>query len=360
MPNLRPPAHPHVAVAALTVDLTANGLTGAPASFRLLPLGRFKAADGSGRPLDVKDGWLLDSNGARRLAALSVGRASRRVIDFEHQTLRAADNGQPAPAAGWFSRLEARADGLWAVDVEWTAQAARMIADKQYRYISPVFPYDKRTGAVLGIAHAALTNDPGLDGLTDLAAMTALAVRFLPLPPPPEKETSPMKTLLAALGLAETATEAEAVAALAALRTAHGATLAALTASSVNAAPDPAQYVAVATLAAVQGELAGARTELAALKATQQAAEVDGVVVAALAAGKLTPATEGWARELGKTDLAALKSFITAAPAVVAPGTTQSGGQGAVAATQTTDVDLAVMKALGLTAAQFATGKREV
>jgi phage I-like protein len=339
MPNLR--SSPHVAVASLTVDLTASG--NAPTEFRLLPLGRFKSADGSGRPVEVKDGWLLDHHGAHSIAALSVGRVSRRVIDFEHQTLRAAENGKPAPAAGWFSRLEARADGLWAVDVEWTAQAAQMIEGKHYRYISPVFPYDKRTGAVLGIAHAALTNDPGLDGLTDLAAMTALAHQFFT----PTPEEPPMKDLFKALGLPETASEAEALAALAALK---------------NVPPDPASYVGIATLSAVQGELSITRTELAALKAEKHEAEVGKVVTAALTAGKLTPATEGWARDLGKSDLAALTAFVEKAPVVVTPGTTQTGGQSQAdgKSHQHTSADVAVMKALGLTAEQFAAGKQEV
>lgn len=345
MPNLR--TSPHVAVAALTVDLTAAG-NAAPKEFRLLPLGRFKSTDGSGRPANVPGGmWLLDHHGAHSIAALSAGRASKRVIDFEHQTLRAADNGRPAPAAGWFATLEARPDGLWAVDVEWTAQAAQMIADKQYRYISPVFPYDKRTGAVLGIAHAALTNDPGLDGLTDLAGAAALSALF-----PPEE--MPMKALLAALGLSESATEAEALAAL------NAKTAPIQVAALASQAPDPAKYVEIATLSAVRNELATATTELTALKAEKHEAEVGKVVTAALAAGKLTPAMEGWAKNLGKTDLAALNAFVEAAPVVVKPGETQTNGKvGEGKSHQHTDTDTAVMKALGLTAEQFAAGKQE-
>lgn len=311
MPNLRN----HTAVAALAVELTAAG-NAAPTEFRLLPLGRFRSSDGSGRPLDVPAGWLLDAAGAARLAAQSATLVSRRVVDYEHQTLRSAENGKPSPAAGWFGKLEARADGLYAVDVEWTAQAAAMISAGEYRYISPVFPYDRRTGAVLGVAHAALVNNPGLDGLTDLAGAAALSALF-------PQEEPPMKALLVALGLPETATEAEALAALSAKTSPIQGGLAALTAQ----APDPAQYVAVATLSAVQGELATTRNALAALQATQHAAEVDGVVVAALAAGKLTPATEGWARELGKTNLAALSAFVASAPVVIAPGATQTGGK---------------------------------
>lgn len=341
-----------LSVAALSVELTASASSTPPAEFRLLPYGRFKAADGSGRPEGVPEGWFLDQALAAQVAAEFNARRDSRVIDYEHQTLHAEENGKPAPAAGWIGRLEARADGLYAVGVEWTANAAAMIAAREYRYISPVFASEKATGRVVRVLHAALTNYAGLDGLTDLSA---LAARFS-LVVQPQKEM-PMKALLAALGLPETATEAEALAALNALKTAHTGELAALR----GAAPDPAKYVEVATLTAVRGELATANIELAALKAEKHEAEVGKVVQAALTAGKLTPAMEGWAKNLGKADLAALNAFVETAPVVVKPGETQTGGNAGKGAgtSQPNDADMAVMKALGLTADQFAAGKQE-
>lgn len=103
------------------------------------------------------------------------------------------------------------------------------------------------------------------------------------------------------------------------------------------------------------------RTELATLKAEKHASAVDAVVAEAQAAGKLTPAMIGWAKDLGTKDLAALNAYIAAAPVVAKPGTTQTGGagQGGAAGSQPSDVDRAVMKALGLTAEQFAAGKQE-
>lgn len=110
-----------------------------------------------------------------RTAALKIigeanARTSDYVIDYEHQSLGASKNGTPAPAAGWFKRLEWReGDGLYVVDARWTDLAARMIADKEYRYISPVFSFGKN-GQVSSVFCAAITNTPALDGLTDLAA----------------------------------------------------------------------------------------------------------------------------------------------------------------------------------------------
>lgn len=82
----------------------------------------------------------------------------------------AAQNDQPAPAAGWFGKLEWRKSGLYAVDVEWTERATQMIEGSEYKYISPVFAYDKKTGKVKRLLHAALTNNPALDGMDAVTA----------------------------------------------------------------------------------------------------------------------------------------------------------------------------------------------
>lgn len=264
-------SHRTARLAALANELAEGA---APAEIRLLPWGRFRATDGSGRPRGIDAGWLLDEQSAAALVAAARHRAAAYAIDFEHQTLLAEKNGQPAPAAGWFRELEARpGDGLYATGVRWTARAAAMIAAGEYRYISPVFSYDG-TGRVLALGPAALVNNPGLDGLTDLSR-AALAAYF------PEKEDVLMKELMKALGLAEDATEAQALAALAQIKTAHRGELAALK----SAAPDPAKFAEVATLVALQGEKAALAAELAALRAKEAQAEVDRVIADGLAAG---------------------------------------------------------------------------
>jgi phage I-like protein len=260
-------------IAALSVDLSALAdSVGAPSSFRLLPMGRFRASDGSGRPEGLKEGWRLTPGSAARVAALLASKHNLHVIDYEHQTLATEKNGQPAPAAGWIGQLTVRDDGLYATGVEWTERAAKMIAQKEYRYISPVFTYDQKSGDVLKVLHAGLTNVAGLDGLTDLAA---LAARFsIDL----KEENESMKELLKALGLSESATEAEALAALKAIKDTQAGEVAALRA----APPDPGKYVGVAVMEALKSELAVAGTELAALKAEKLSAEVDVIVKEAL------------------------------------------------------------------------------
>jgi len=303
-------------VAACAVELAASGP--APADVRLLPAGSFRAWDG--RPDDLA-AWQMTADDGARLVAEASARTSDRVIDYEHGTMLAKASGGKAPAAGWFRQLEWRPDGLWALGVKWTAQAAKHIADREYRYLSPVFSFDEKTGRVLQLLHASLTNDPGLDGLTDLAALAAEL--FAPTPTHQEKSMPELlKKLLASLGLQETATEAEALSAVAALKT----NVASLSAQ-VSTPPDPAKYVPIASLSALQAEHADAKGKLAALTAEISAGKVAQLIEDGKAAGKITPATEAWARSLGEKDIAALSAFLDAAPVVVAPGTTQSGGK---------------------------------
>lgn len=328
-----------LAIAALMVDLAV----GAPTNFRIIPAGEFRAWDG--RPAECAAWVCLEEDGRRIVAELNA-RTSPRVIDYEHATLRVKAAGGKAPAAGWFKAAEWRADGVWLIDVDWTALAAQEIADKTYRLVSPVFSYDPTTGRVQQLLHAALTNDPGLDGLTDLAALAADF--FLPPTPPEDSMNEMLKKLLAALGLQETATETEALAAVAGLKT----NVAALTAQV--ATPDPAKFVPIATLSALQGEHAQLQGQLAALSAEVNGSKLDKVIADGLAAGKLTPATEAWARDLGKSNLAQLSAFIAAAPVVVKPGETQTNGQGDQAKGDAlTAAELAVCSATGIAPADF-------
>jgi len=329
---------------------------------QLFPAGEFRSADGSGRPDDVA-AWRVDEEVASDLIAKFSAKGRSVVIDYEHQTLAASKNGQPAPAAGWLKNLIWReGNGLYA-QVEWTARAREFIAAGEYRFISPVFTYGK-TGCPLEILSVALTNDPALAGMDEvrLAAASRLAVlRSSDFYPLTEESTMNelLKALYALLGLPEDAAEDEAIAALAQLADKLKATeakveeltgeqakrdeeIAALKAKTATGKPDPARWVPVAALAELQ-------SQVNALSATHTAREVDEVVTAALTAKKLTPALEAWARELGKKDMAALRAFVeTAAPLAALTGQ-QTAGVKVGEKTVTLDAsELAVCKAMGL------------
>lgn len=334
---------PTTALAALTFDLTAGG-----GEIQLLPDGAFRAGDGSGRPAEV-DAWHIDANIARALLARLAARPKDLLIDYEHQTLLKEKNGQPAPAAGWQSPVDIvyrPGAGIFAVNPKWTERAASLIAADEYRYISPVISYDTTNGAVLDIRMFALTNDPGITEMAQVA-LTALSAShdFLTEEEPHVNET--LKKLLAQLGLSDKASEAEALGAVAALSAKAGEAvgLAEKVAALSAQAPDPAKYVPVATMQALQ-------IEVAALTASINADKVDKIVEAALTAGKLLPAQKEWAIDLGKSNLAALTAYVEKTPANPALVAMQSGnntpagaGQRDVALTAT---DEKVMAQLGV------------
>ena len=68
--------------------------------------------------------------------------------------------------------------GLFA-GVDWTDKARAHIRAGEYRYISPVFAFDRQSGAVLRLICAALTNHPALDGM-DAASATFTPTRNRP------------------------------------------------------------------------------------------------------------------------------------------------------------------------------------
>lgn len=301
-----------VAYAALSFAIAPA----AGGEIQLTPAGLFKARDG--RPAGIP-GWKIDATTAARVIARAAARKTPFVADYEHQTLNSDKNGQPAPAAGWFHALEWReGDGLYATDVAWTAKAKAMIEAGEYKFISPVFSFDQKTGEVLQLEMAALTNTPAVDGMD---AVAALAQEFFTRSQEPiHQEDRPMKALALLLGLPEDASEADINAAIVALKaktTEDASTIAAL---KTQQTPDPAKFVPVETVTALQGQVAALTTRL-------NDTELEDVVQAALSSGKLLPAMEVWARELGKSNLAALKDYVEKNPAIAALNGNQTGGK---------------------------------
>ncbi len=299
-----------LALLSATLSLSA---TTATSEVQLLPVGKFAARDG--RPGPGKT-WQIDDATGTRLAADLTALAARTafVIDYDHQTLNAAVNGQPAPAAGWATQFEWRsARGLFATQVQWTEAAQARIEASEYRYVSPVIQFSPTDGRVTGVLMAAITNFPALLGMDPLGQALAAQLSAFTESQPKEPSVDLLAQLMARLGLPAGTTEAEALSAVDRLKTeAHaGATeLAALSASHATTAT---------TIAALQGELA----TLTAAAAEREVAEV---LTAALSAGKLLPVQRQWATDYGRKDLAGLKAYVAAAP-VVAALQSQTGGR---------------------------------
>lgn len=362
-----------VAVAACTYSLAgASEVDGGLVLLPLTPAGEFLPSDG--RTLDSPP-WNICAASAQAVIHRFRARNQPPVIDYEHQTLNKEKNGQPAPAAGWMRDLRwIDGKGLYAV-TELTARAKGFIESKEYLYISPVFEYSKETGTVLAIHMAALTNTPALHGMDPLTLRAAATAAFLIPPTQQEPTLNPLlKAVLAALGLPETTTEAAAIAGLEALgpisalkdkadaactglglqTDASAASVIAACTSLRTASVDPAKYVPVA----VVDEL---RTNISALTARQAQIDIDAAIAPALADGRLLPgAQETWARDLGKTNLAALTAYLATAQPIAALTSTQTHGKPPAAAAngaaQLSPEQLAVCSAMGLTPETFKAG----
>ncbi len=303
---------PAIAACAFEVHVDSDAI-------QLFPAGEFDALKGS---MLGKGPWRTSADIAARVIARAAARRNDLVIDYEHQTLKAADNGHPAPAAGWVKpgSLEWReGEGIFARLPDWTDKAAAHIDTKEYRFISPVFSYNPKTGEVLDILHVALTNTPAIDGMNEVGALAAAKFE---LSYQPQSEESTMDELLKLFGLGPDATESEAVAAASAVLQKNT--------DLEKQVVDKDEAIAAAKAATPDTAVAamrGMQQELAALKAQVNGNEIEELVTAALTEGKLVPAQEKWARDLGNSDLVALKGYLESAQSIAALTASQTEGK---------------------------------
>ncbi|ABE62427.1 Mu-like prophage I protein [Nitrobacter hamburgensis X14] len=187
----------------------------------LVPAGTFHGRDGRGP-------YKLTNPNAVILASRQHAGRRQMPIDYDHAIDLATLKGGAAPAAGWIKGLQSRADGIWGI-VEWTPRAAEQLANREYRYLSPVFKHAS-DGTIGCLLRASLTNNPNLDQLTALASMETNDMDRLP-------------ELRTALGLSDEATIDDILAKIAELTTASHA-----------AVPDPAKFVPIGDFERVVAE----------------------------------------------------------------------------------------------------------
>ncbi|MGO2354643.1 MAG: phage protease [Marinomonas foliarum] len=344
-----------VGFAALSLKPTEDGWC------QLLPAGYFKAVDG--RPFDVASGqWFLDEPTGQLLIADLKSRVNSVVIDYEHQTLLADQNGQPAPASGWIKDAQWRESGLW-IKPDWTGRARDFIANEEYRYLSAVFPYDKQTGKPISLHSAALVNRPGLDGLNGVALRSLHIHPTQAYPDQQEESLMDRKLLIKQLGLADDATDEQITVALKEAMTAQAALkasqseLAALKATppATSASVDLSKYVPIEIVTDMQ-------TQLAVLSARVETGGLDKLIDDAKADGRLLPSMEQWARDLGKDNFAALKTFIDKAKPLAALKKLQAGDELPPSKTDVhglTDDELQAAELTGRTPEQYAALKAQ-
>jgi phage I-like protein len=206
-----------------------DGQLPADAWYHLVPRGEFPVTttDAAGQPvqlMQVLDDTAIRSIVDRFAAAATDPRFAGVLIDQDHFSY---DPEKSSEAMGWIREVQARADGVWG-RVEWTDLGTQALANRRYKFISPVWSLGQGTaeriepGRVrpLAIETAGLTNSPNLPGLSPLtnriapahAAETAIPTR------------ADMNSPALELGLDPAATEAVVAAAIRQLQ--HRATAA--------------------------------------------------------------------------------------------------------------------------------------
>lgn len=295
-----------------------------------------------------KGDFLIDEEAQNLIMESFKSKKNELVIDYEHQTL----TGEIAPAAGWIKNLENRGkDGIWG-EVEWTPKATDFIANKEYKYLSPVIFVRKTDKRVQVIHSAALTNDPAIDGMVPIA--NKLEIEF------EEDENMNeelLKKIAVACGLPEDATPEQILQAcldmnkacqdkqdmsinkevLSMLGLKEGSNVEDVK-GKIIALKDPSNFVSKDDFKKLQDKLVSK--------------EKDEVVTAALKAGKITPAQKEWAEAYALKDMDGFKKFIEGAPQVV-PYEKIELKDTKPKSTELDETDLAVCKQLGISTEEY-------
>ena len=371
----------HTALLAATLPLSPTG------EAQLLPFGEFAARDG--RPGPGKTWKVSNERGHAIAADMNVLTAQTAiVIDYDHQTISTLKNGKPAPAAGWINSVNWRDGRGMYSDVDWTAAARTAIDGGEYRYISPVIEFDA-DGNVTGVLMAALTNFPAIVGMdrviaelntqidteatNPVSAMAQLSRLITQLNSKldhqqhQESDMHLLAALCALMALPATTSEDDALAAVTTLKAKAESAPPVPTALSAAlglqaGATEAAALSAVNALrTADTNTLVTLQTQLNALTAQINAGVIDAAVDDAIAAGKLTPANRQLYVDLGRKDRAQLTSLIAAMPVIPGLAGNQSGGKdpnpaagdGAASAALTSAEAATVSAAMGIAPAEW-------
>lgn len=301
--------------------LSGIDISGVPEVIRVLPKGHVSSTKGDFEVDDRDIAGIIRQFKARRLDL---------VIDYEHQTL----SDVQAPAAGWIKDLYPGEDALMA-RVEWTQKGREYIANKEYRYLSPVVLVKKADQHAAVFHSAALTNTPAITGMFAIINSDALSI---------EEEEEPrmeLNALIELLGLEEGTAEEDVLKRIKELTQQAAKEGQGGQEGKEGPAKEETQLVANKTVLDLLGLPEDARTEdvtarIMAFKAgdsvlqrrvaelekqaaSQKAEELVGL---AMKDGKLSPAQKEWAVAYALSDPKGFAKFVEKAPVVVPMGKT--------------------------------------
>lgn len=265
-------------------------------------------------------------------------------LDWEHATENRAPQGLDAPAAGWIEQTEVRDGGAIWGRVDWTLRGRTMVEAREYRFISPVFAYDKTTGVIRRLVSAALTNTPNLvltalnrqsadDGDTDITREQ-------------EQPLSIAQRLAPVLGLAANATDDQIVTAV-------------TEAKAANRSVDLSSYAPRADLDAAVNRAEQAEAALKAKADADHLKEIDAELAAAQDAGKIIPASVEDYRAMCSVEggLERFRNLVKTMPVIAGAAESRAANRAEAAkasgGSDLTDEERAVCRALGQDEATF-------
>lgn len=256
--------------------------------------------------------WLNDKQ-PELIRAFTEGEADL-PIDIEHATEHKARKGEPAPAVGWIKALRL-SEGRIQGQVEWTARGAEAIRNREYRYISPVFHFDKSSGRILRLLSVGLTNQPNLK-------LSALNQSQITNTNTPIMDKEQFIALCRALGLdTENTTPEVAINAAQSLKSDH--------ATALNRAehPAPDKFVPRADYDTAINRASKAEDDLRKHHESARNAQVDALLDEAVKAGKVAPASKDHYKALCNSEegMTSVKALIDNAPVI---GDPQKGFEG--------------------------------
>lgn len=148
-----------------------------PTEILMIPMGRYATTKGD---------FFLTPENARGIIAKLEDEGVDINMDWEHESVNGTQGRNDA--AGWFN-VELRDDGLWAVNIKWTDDAAEALSAAKVRYISPAFGAHPETREIMSFENCALTNRPATKHAQALVAASKT-----------QKDSTMNKKLMAALG----------------------------------------------------------------------------------------------------------------------------------------------------------------
>lgn len=304
---------------------------------KILPMGFVKTQKGN---------FVVDNESVNFMRKAFKERKIDIVVDYEHQTL----NDVQAPAGGWIKDFYIK-DNVVVAKVEWTEKAKEYIANKEYRYLSPVVLVRKTDNKAVILHSVALTNTPAIDGMYTIKN----SIDLEDIEGGEEDMNNLLQELIKMLGLAEGTTEEQVLAKLNEIQEASVAkpssqeviankeTLKLLDLKEDASQEDVTSKIMELKNPVSKGQVSAA--EFKALKEKLEKKEAADVVILAMKEGKITPAQKEWAEEYALKAPEGFKKYVETANVVVPmseldiPASTK----------KTAMVDMQACKMLGLT-----------